>query len=348
MLNCLNPRIAWKCGTILSKDGIPNCPRLVFSFDEAYHYWLGIATTHTLALELMSKNEIPLPCGKCVHCLIRKRKDMATRLSCESRMHETSCFLTLTYDEATVPVTDFRPFGDADKMFERGGENLPFRTLCPRDLTNFMKRLRIYLARHFGIKSGLRFFAVGEYGSKTHRPHYHILLFGWKPNDLILHQNRGNYCTYLSSIVSRCWKFGFSEVGLVNNGVARYCARYVTKKMVKLINDDLRSRCVCPEFTRCSNRNGGIGSPYVDMYHDQLARLGLVNLRNDNGNVTHHGIPLYFVRRLRNKYQSDFLQLRDKRISFVKSAVHAPLEDIIAKSEFMQHQINQEFEKDIL
>lgn len=43
------------------------------------------------------------------------------------------------------------------------------------DLKKYMYRLRQFLKKNYGIE--IRFFAVGEYGSNSLRPHWHILLF---------------------------------------------------------------------------------------------------------------------------------------------------------------------------
>lgn len=47
--------------------------------------------------------------------------------------------------------------------------------LYPVDLKKYIYRLRQYLSKYYGIK--IRFFAVGEYGSNSLRPHWHLLLF---------------------------------------------------------------------------------------------------------------------------------------------------------------------------
>lgn len=43
------------------------------------------------------------------------------------------------------------------------------------DLRKYMYRLRQFISKNYGIK--IRFFAIGEYGSNSLRPHWHILLF---------------------------------------------------------------------------------------------------------------------------------------------------------------------------
>jgi len=92
-----------------------------------------------------------VPCGKCLGCLQRKRADWTQRISYEEKICRSSAFVTLTYDDFSVPVTD--------------NGNL---TLSKKDLQKYCKRV---------YTPGMRFFAVGEYGSKTFRPHYHLAVF---------------------------------------------------------------------------------------------------------------------------------------------------------------------------
>ena len=60
-------------------------------------------------------------CGQCSRCRIRYREDWKVRLVHENKLHGASSFLTLTYNEANLPIG---------------------RSLSPRDLQLFMKRLR--------------------------------------------------------------------------------------------------------------------------------------------------------------------------------------------------------------
>jgi hypothetical protein len=95
----------------------------------------------------------PVPCGKCIPCLKRRSSHWSFRILQESKTAKSSCFITLTYDQ--VPLS---PNG------------LP--TLLKRDYQTFFKRLR-KLAPHKKGKKRLKYFACGEYGTKTARPHYH-------------------------------------------------------------------------------------------------------------------------------------------------------------------------------
>lgn len=102
-----------------------------------------------------AKIRMEVPCGKCPECLERRRADWSLRLSYESRRHINSQFITLTYED--------------DHMVY--GARSP--TLVKADLQLFFKRLRKRL-----IDSKLKYYAIGEYGTNTYRPHYHIILFG--------------------------------------------------------------------------------------------------------------------------------------------------------------------------
>lgn len=92
---------------------------------------------------------LQLPCGNCLAC--RKNKAQAWTLRCqlELQQHKHAVFSTITYDDAYCPLT-----------------------LSKRDLSLYLKRIRK------NLKTPIRFFASGEYGERTQRPHYHAIIYG--------------------------------------------------------------------------------------------------------------------------------------------------------------------------
>lgn len=95
-----------------------------------------------------------VPCGKCAFCLVTKRSNWMFRIHWEMKHQEQpGWFITLTYEEKYVKRT-------AD-----GRLSLRFR-----DVQLFLKKLR--RAKHYA-----KYICVGEYGTKTQRPHYHMLLW---------------------------------------------------------------------------------------------------------------------------------------------------------------------------
>lgn len=210
------------------------------------------ASGYDLSSPLVSK----VPCGQCLDCRLAKSRDWATRCVLESLYHpEGSCFfLTLTYDEEHVPKSD-----------------CGFETLEKDRISIFMKRLR----RKFQYQKediGIRFYGVGEYGSETFRPHYHLLLFNCKLDDLsIMKMTRDGFYLMNSPTIDSCWQdengqpLGIVFVASFAFESAAYVARYTCGKLAKSKEDDqyLSSVGVLPEFSRMSLKPG-IGSLYAD------------------------------------------------------------------------------------
>ena len=76
-------------------------------------------------------------------------------------------FLTLTYDDAHL---EFAPYVDPET-----GEVSHRPVLVPEQLQKYLKRIRRAAERR-GAPAHIRFFACGEYGEDTERPHYHVIL----------------------------------------------------------------------------------------------------------------------------------------------------------------------------
>lgn len=146
-----------------------------------------------------------VPCGHCIGCRLDRSRIWAARCVFEAQMHEQNIFLTLTYDDDHLPAD----YG-----------------LHKRDMQLFWKKLRKYT----GIK--LRYFYCGEYGETYGRPHYHAIVFGYRPSDLVLYSVRSGNSLYLSPTLAKIWQNGFVSVGDVTFESAAYVAGYILKKQV--------------------------------------------------------------------------------------------------------------------
>lgn len=183
------------------------------------------------------------PCGQCKPCRINKRRIWSHRIMLEAIDHYSSVFATLTYDAKNEPEG---------------------RTLDPRALQLFLKRLRkVYNGQK------IRYFAVGEYGSKNGRPHYHIALFGF-PKCLRGQTRQSKYppggplyrpCCPHCETVRRIWGKGSIELATLEPASAAYIAGYTVKKMTA--KDDERLNGRHPEFARMSLKPG-IGAWFID------------------------------------------------------------------------------------
>lgn len=179
------------------------------------------------------------PCGRCPACLLNRKRIWAHRIELEASMHKDNTFLTLTYDDANLPLLDTAR-----------------ATLIPEHLRDFLKRLR---KKH--APNRLRFFGVGEYGEREFRPHYHLALFSF-PNCLRGQTGLGKYgsaanwrrCCDVCVMVGETWGKGNVYLGTLEPDSCQYVAGYVTKKMTNRQDPRLKGRE--PEFARMSNRPG--------------------------------------------------------------------------------------------
>ncbi|WNK12851.1 MAG: replication initiator protein [Microvirus sp.] len=184
---------------------------------------------------------IKVPCGRCSGCRLEHSRQWAVRCMHEKRLHNASAFLTLTYNDDNIPSGN---------------------SLSKRDLQLFLKRTRKELG------SGLRFFACGEYGETTARPHYHVLLLSNSFTDLTSHRLLNENKLYTSKTLAKLWPVGHHMIGDVTFESAAYVARYCMKKITgKKAETHYNGRQ--PEFITMS-RKPGLGTGYFDKYYNEL------------------------------------------------------------------------------
>lgn len=243
---------------------------------------------------------IQVPCGQCLECRIQHARTWADRCVLEAKQYKDNYFVTLTYDDAHLPAKN---------------------SLQPKDLTNFMKRLR----KHFeGTK--IRFLACGEYGDTSRRPHFHVLLFNCPLDDLSYNfqlMENGRLVNHLrpvnkgdlkfSKTIYELWQYqGMISVAPFNYDTAAYVSQYVTKKCnpnMKQLYDELG---IVPEFIRMSNRPG-IGAQYFQD-HDDIHDIGHVIVPCD-GEAHVSAVPRYYDKLFQKKYGEDvFLPIQIKRL----------------------------------
>lgn len=260
---CLNPMHGFVTGVAPTgaKEMFITSP----VYDCAEYYggrWHGAVKGHTnLPPSQVLTDYILIPCGRCHECRLKYSRDWATRMVLEMKEHESSYFVTLTYDEDHVHRT---PLFDVETG-EYLGDTL---TLCKDDLAPFMKRLRRAL-EYYG-KPPIRFYAAGEYGDKTLRPHIHIIVFGLQLDDLQpLRKSRlGNQC-WASEFLQKLWPYGQVVVNETSWQACAYVARYVMKKQYGAGADVYKVLGIEPEFAQMSRRPG-IGRKWYDEHKHDL------------------------------------------------------------------------------
>lgn len=259
---------------------------------------------------------IEIPCNNCIGCRIDRSREWANRMMLELEYHDSAYFVTLTYNEEHVS-TSFYPDPET-------GEALPVMTLKPKDPQDWLKRLRKAFP-----DDHIRYFLCGEYGTETHRPHYHAIVYGLHLDDLhpIPGSRDPNYQT--SDKLQRTWSvkdhgsyapLGFVLVAPVTWQSCAYVARYVTKKLYGKEAEFYETFGLCPEFTRCSRRPG-LGREYFDDHPDCCSKPFLYLSTEENG--VKFPPPKYFQRILADLDPDQAADLKEKRIRFAELAKKA-------------------------
>lgn len=202
----------------------------------------------------------------------------ALRLIYELSNCQAASFVTLTYSD------EFRP-----------GE------LIKKDLQDFFKRLRQNLKHEYHeFAPVIRYYAVGEYGSKSMREHYHAIIFGLD-----------NYDDKHREILRKSWKY--CEPWFFDKDRGRQSAMqevtpddiaYVTGYVQKKLDGELAKEVYGekqPPFSVCSQ---GLGLDFALANRERLINNGYTFYKGQK-----IGIPRYFVEKFGLK-KSDLIKFR--------------------------------------
>lgn len=231
-------------------------------------------------------------CGQCLPCRIKRRREWTHRIILEALQHSDNAFVTLTYSTENLKTSSGAPWTEVSN--EKSSVNV-------RDVQLFMKRLRTAIAP---LK--VRFFAVGEYGDETERPHYHAILFGFPTCSRGRTYRRPGTsrplpqrCCDQCRLVSDAWGKGDIDCGIVEKDSCQYVAGYTVKKMTGVTDERLCGRN--PEFARMSLKPG-IG---LDALHEVASVFMQYDLEKSQSDVPvtlrHGALELPLGRYLRRK-----------------------------------------------
>lgn len=213
------------------------------------------------------------PCGYCYACKLNYSSLWGQRLMNEAKFHEKKIFVTLTYDAKKLP------FGQCDVCKDYYGYPVLHdgKQICKVDAQKFLKRLR--------KKRKVRYYLTGEYGDKTHRPHYHAILFGVNSED--------------EKTVHQTWGKGYVYVGDVTTDSCNYVTGYITKKL----KGDERKEYIKSgkgqnevEPFGMMSRKPGIGAEFCDRYGKDIVARGFAYVKANKS-----PIPRYYIERVKTK-----------------------------------------------
>jgi hypothetical protein len=128
--------------------------------------------------------------------------------------------------------------------FEDCDNRIPYCNVS--DCQKFLKRLRFHSKDKYNEE--IRFYGVSEYGPRTYRPHWHLLLFF----------NSDTLASSIQQLVSESWSYGITTCELSRGGSAAYVASYVNSNVclpsLYLQHKEIRAR---------SLHSKGYGNNYV-------------------------------------------------------------------------------------
>lgn len=206
-------------------------------------------------------------------------------------MHEKNSFITLTYSDA----------------------HLKSPKLIYKDFQDFAKRVRD--KQGYQPEDRIGIFVTGEYGEKTKRPHWHALMFNYRPTDLVYrYSNETNDPIYTSEVLDDLWGFNDkftrpSEIGDVTRESAGYVARYAAKKLIHGKDQDHDYHPISKKSSKHA-----IGKKYLEKHWQDIFRYG-INVLTDG---TKTSIPRYYEKWLKQhqpaEYERYVTQLKSERM----------------------------------
>ena len=223
-------------------------------------------------------------------CRIAKTREWSERIVHEMDYFKENTFVTLTYDN----------------------EHLPFDLSIHKvDLQLFFKRLRSDL----GIRK-IKYFACGEYGDNTCRPHYHSIIFGMSSAE--------------KELIDSAWLKGFTYCGSVTYNSARYVAGYVMKKY----NGDKAKEVYGTKEVPFRLSSLGLGKRWCEAHEAELIK---------NLGFTVKGIPVGMPRYYRNKLgdKLDEKLLEERRVELSNESRNKMVKrgvDELSEAEYRQLQ----------
>jgi hypothetical protein len=232
--------------------------------------------------------EFPVRCGKCLPCKKRRRNEWSLRLEHEYLFSDSAYFITLTYDDLNVPYHYWQnkykykihPITKKKIVVKRWKEivRTDKPTLNRKDVQDYIKRIRNAQTKYYKgkavIPKKIRYYLCAEYGDKTYRPHYHIILFNYDVDNIIELDNK--------------WHKGYTQISELNSARINYTAKYMFKSFnIK----DTREKPYA-----LMSKKPIIGQAYLDNYGTYHINNENLETADQNGNLRR--LPKAYIKRL--------------------------------------------------
>jgi len=222
----------------------------------------------------------------------------------EHRTAKSCYFITLTYDPDNLPFRDDPTYFRGSTIQKRQKDLIIMGhppTLLKDDLRRFLDAFRRFNNQHeediqftpqgriwLRNKPDFKYFAIGEYGPETNRPHYHLITFNFHPETL---RNLDNI-----------WKKGHTSFSPGKGSRMAYVAKYLIDK-----NEQDEKSDKHPIFRVLSK---GLGKTYLERAGTYHRENLVTTYTTQDGYV--YPLPMYFKERLFTEAQRE--EIREKAV----------------------------------
>lgn len=270
-----------------------------------------------------------IPCGHCWACFLNKAADWATRCMFEAQKYPDNYWITLTYDDEHLPIAEwikYKKYEGKDYHYEilynEGQEKWQEGTVQLEELQRFINTMRKDFERRG--HTGIRYFAAAEYGSKNHRPHYHVIFFNLplKIDEFYdCHiEPRDKSMRWKSREIDKWWKQGIAEVTEVEWSNCSYTARYNSKALIDGAKkqEEYAQQGKIKEFVTMS-RKPGIGADYFNENMQKIYENDEIIIQTYNGSCVVKP-PKAWDRKFQELFPEQYEQLKKCRIESMERA----------------------------
>lgn len=256
--------------------------------------FLNDGKTLTFSPKHYSKEFAPfqIPCRKCLSCRLEAARETAVRCVHEAQMYEKNSFITLTYSDENLKSSklDYKHYQKFIKDLRNHLFQDLLNSLFPKQHQSDQRKLwnKFSKERRNELYESIKISALvaGEYGDKTKRPHWHILVFNWRPSDTIYkYQNERGDKVFTSNTLDTLWKNGLAEIGTITFQSAGYVARYASKKLIHGKDGEHEYEPISKRSTK-----NAIGKKWIQKFYNDVFNYGYVVLLDG----TKCGIPKYY------------------------------------------------------
>lgn len=218
-----------------------------------------------------------VPCGQCSICRTNRRIDWAFRIAEELNAARTAHFLTLTYDNDSLPFNFSEEHGTLTQ------------SLSKKHIQDFNKRLRKHKTLLPPNKTFIlpyRYFIAGEYGDKTERPHYHLIAFNLEPEIL--------------DKFNTIWPHGTTHIGDVTPASIHYSTKYIMKPEKFSPHSELRQKPF-----QLMSKNPPIGINYIQRTGNKVKYYSELITYTRNGKLFTRLIKKYKIEEIHEYFKSE-------------------------------------------